>query len=133
MQDRPKSIIRYAPERRYTEAFKRSVIADIDAGRLTKAEASRRYQIAGHSTVLKWYRKYSKFAQAGITIGLSMTDKQQKQKEERLAKDRRIRELEAALAEAHLYNRALETMISLAEETYKIPVRKNSGAKQSPI
>lgn len=137
MQETVKTVLQYAPERRYSESFKRHVIAEIDAGRLTKESARRRYEIAGKSTVLRWYRAYSKFAQAGITLHLSMTEKQtqshQRLKAESREKDQRIRVLEKALVNAELKNQLLDEIINLAEETYKIPVRKNSGAKQSQV
>ena len=41
-------------------------------------------------------------------------------------------ELEKALAEAKLKIAALEIMIDLAEQQFKIKIRKKSGAKQSP-
>jgi|ERR1039457_6233856 transposase len=41
-----------------------------------------------------------------------------------------IQEYEDKLRQAQLKITALETMIELAEDTYKIPIRKNSGTKQ---
>jgi transposase len=41
-----------------------------------------------------------------------------------------IREYEDKLRQAQLKISALETMIELAEDTYKIAIRKNSGTKQ---
>jgi transposase-like protein len=41
-----------------------------------------------------------------------------------------IQEYEDKLRQAHLKISALETMIELAENTYKIAIRKNSGTKQ---
>ena len=40
-------------------------------------------------------------------------------------------DLERQLAEARLKIKALETMIDIAEEQFKISIRKKSGAKQS--
>lgn len=42
----------------------------------------------------------------------------------------RMQEYEDKLRQAQLKITALETMIELAENTYKIPIRKNSGTKQ---
>ena len=43
---------------------------------------------------------------------------------------KRIKELEKALAFSKLETEARDLMISLAEEHFKIPIRKKSGAKQ---
>lgn len=120
--------IRLHPHRQYSDAFKRKVVREIDAGLMTKEGARRRYRILGHSTVHRWYRQHSNFASATLTVHLAMGDKPKTQAEQRAL----IRDLERALAHSELKNFALETMIDLAEATYKIDVRKNSGAKQLP-
>ncbi len=45
---------------RYTEAFKRHVVGEVESGRISQSEANRRNGILGHSTILKWCRKYGK-------------------------------------------------------------------------
>lgn len=42
-----------------------------------------------------------------------------------------IESLKACLKEAHLRSEAMSTMIDIAEDVYKIEIRKKSGAKQS--
>ena len=42
-----------------------------------------------------------------------------------------IKALKKALEEANLNNKALNTMIDIAEQQLKIDIRKKSGAKQS--
>jgi transposase-like protein len=112
---------------RYSEAFKREVIREIDSGRLTRTAARLHYGIAGHVTIERWHRRYSKFAGKGLAIRMITKTEQHQEYEQQ----ERMRDLEHALADAHLRIRALDTLIDLAEETYHIPVRKNSGAKQS--
>jgi hypothetical protein len=46
------------------------------------------------------------------------------------AEDGRIKALQEALKLAELKIAALQTMIDLAEDKYKIAIRKNSGTKQ---
>jgi len=45
---------------RFTEAFKQHVVGEVEAGRISQSEANRKYGILGHSTILKWCRKYGK-------------------------------------------------------------------------
>ena len=42
----------------YEESFKLRVIREVLSGELTKSEANQRYGIGGHSTILKWIRKF---------------------------------------------------------------------------
>lgn len=122
------------PRIRYSEAFKRHVIEEIDSGRLRVSDARKKYAIPGHETISRWRRRYSKFAVQGTLI--RMTDKEQQDREERDRRKQtsdqdRIRLLERALADASLRIRTLETLIDIAEEEYEIPIRKNSGAGPS--
>jgi transposase len=115
------------PVGQYSEAFKRQVVREIDSGRLDWNGARRKYGVGGHVTIQRWHSRYSKFARNGRLIRMINTEQQYRDQEQQ----ERIRDLEHALADAHLQIRALDTLIDLAEETYKIPLRKNSGAKQS--
>ena len=114
----------------YSESFKRQVVRELETGGYTLSTISRKYGIRGHVTVARWYGRYSKFAQLSrqATMPIMMSKQQQTVEPQ---EQERVRELERALADAQLKIRALETLIDLAEETYQIPVRKNSGAKQS--
>jgi transposase len=115
------------PVGQYSESFKRQVIREITSGRLCWEVARRKYGIGGHSTIQRWHSSYGKSARNGRLIRMISTEQQYRDQEQQ----DRIRDLEHALADAHLQIRALDTLINLAEETYKIPLRKNSGAKQS--
>jgi hypothetical protein len=44
--------------------------------------------------------------------------------------EKRIRELEKQLERAQMKNVALDTMIDIAENDYKLEIRKKSGPKQ---
>jgi transposase-like protein len=84
---------------RYSEAFKRQVVAEIEAGKYaTIGEANRAYGIRGGSTVIDWIRKY------GSEETLPKKVKIETLKERDALKDarKRIRQLEAALADAHI-------------------------------
>lgn len=116
----------------YSEAFKRSVVAEIERGELNKEQARRKYAIGGKATVLGWMRRYGRASKRDILMV-------HQQGEERLSPSaaRRIRELEAENRKLRLEaeNERLkallyEKMIDLAEEKHQIQIRKNSGAKR---
>jgi transposase len=43
---------------RYSEAFKLSVVQEVEAGGLAFDEVGRKYGVKGHATICKWVRKY---------------------------------------------------------------------------
>ena len=43
---------------RYSEAFKMSVVRELEAGRLAFDELGRKYGIKGHETLPRWVRQY---------------------------------------------------------------------------
>ncbi|MBA7583241.1 hypothetical protein ES708_25182 [subsurface metagenome] len=109
----------------YTEAFKRHVVQEVESGRITQCEAGRRYGILGHSTILKWFRRYGKTAKrSDPTIMV-------KQDFEKLCQANEIKALKAELKEAKFKNLVLETLIEVAEEELHVPIRKKFGAKRS--
>ncbi len=46
---------------KYSESFKIHVVSEVESGKLSKCAANRKYGILGHSTILKWCRKYGHF------------------------------------------------------------------------
>lgn len=113
----------------YSESFKRRLVRDIERGKLTRGEARRRYQIGGKHTVEDWCRKYGRFA-PGVLPRRTMAPAEDTSG---TSAEARIRELERELADALLNVRVLNTMITIAEETYQIDIRKKLGAKQSSV
>lgn len=84
---------------RYSEAFKLQVIRELESGRFTSmCEASRAYGIKGAMTVGKWARRYGKSHLLGKVIMVMKADEQA----EVQALRKQVRELKAALADAHL-------------------------------
>jgi transposase-like protein len=107
----------------FTEEFKRQVVADVLSQRMTTKEAKCRYGIKGHSTILKWIRKY------GDTNLQSMES--QKDKPVFDLTTQKLLETERRLKEAELRILLLDTLIDIAEDELKIDIRKKSGAKPS--
>ena len=84
---------------RYSEAFKRQVVEEIERGRhATITAAQRAYGITGSVTVPGWVRKYGREDLLPKRVRIETLKERDELKEAR----KRIRELEAAVADAHI-------------------------------
>lgn len=108
----------------YSESLKKEIIREVTAGLLTKAEARRKYDIPGSSTIIGWIRKFD-----GKTTDYRRIMDYKKSDKEALIK--RIRELERKLEDEQIRSEGLSKMIDIAEEHLKITIRKKSATKQS--
>lgn len=87
------------PVVRYSEAFKLQVVRGLEEGRFASAgEAGRAYGVKGSGTVAYWVRRYGKNHLLGKVVRVMKSDEQAEVK----ALRQRVRELERALADAHL-------------------------------
>ena len=111
----------------FNNAHKRWLVREIESGRMSMSEA--REMVAGfskapRSIINSWRSKFG----SDITLTLPvMTDKEKAKLQQA---HKHIKKLEKALEDAQMKNAALETMIDLAEELFKISIRKKSGPKQ---
>jgi|ERR1700684_4472997 transposase len=110
------------PPARFSQAFKKKVVAEFERGFLNKDQLQAKYGLRGNSTVLKWCRKYGKlhYAQKG-ELGRPMKDPQKQ----------RIKDLEKQLADAKLQIEAYQKLIEISEAEEKISILKKDVAKQS--
>lgn len=84
---------------RYSEAFKRQVVGELAQGRHGSPEgASRAYGINGATTVSTWVRKYGREDLLAKRVRIETLKERDELKEAR----KRIRALEAAVADAHM-------------------------------
>ncbi len=84
---------------RYSEAFKRQVVDELERGRHATAwAAARAYGIGGSVTVPGWVRKYGREDLLPKRIRIETLKERDELKEAK----KRIRELEAAVADAHI-------------------------------
>ena len=92
---------------RYSEAFKRQVVSEYEAG--LSANALRgKYGITGCGTIERWVRQY---AHAGLRHELIVIQRaDEREREKKLEKQ--VQELESALAQVTLEKIALETSLS---------------------
>ncbi len=84
---------------RYSEAFKRRVVEELESGRHRSIEAARRtYGIGGSMTVPRWVRRYGHDEFFPKRVRIETLKERDELKDAR----QRIRELEAAIADAHV-------------------------------
>jgi transposase len=110
---------------------KRSIVRAIEEGRMTIYEARVAYRVNSTVTITKWLRE-SKRENAELVASNErlMAKKEQNQQEDPDSK-KALAEALKKLAEAELKVKALNTLIDVAEEQFKISIRKKAGAKQS--
>ena len=108
---------------RYTDEFKMKVVYDYLHGDKSKEELRRAYGIGGGSAILGWIRKFE-----GVSPKKLIMSKDSKKTKEDLLKE--IELLKKQLEYEKLKSVAFDTMIEIAEEEFKIPIRKKFGAKQ---
>jgi transposase-like protein len=110
----------------YSAAFKRKVVEEVNSGEISQSAAQRKYGIGGNMTVKKWLERSTKMERDKENRH-EMVEKElveiEKLKQEK-------RQLESALAKAHLKIMTLEALIEEVEEHYKEPIKKNINMEQ---
>lgn len=114
----------------YTMAFKLAVVGEVERGELSIGAAARKYGIQNHSTVTTWLRKHGSFDWENQTPSNMPQTPEQKimaleQKVRLLEKQKTYLEQQVETSEKKAV--LFDMMIELAEEHYKIPIRKNSS------
>jgi transposase-like protein len=110
------------PQKKFSEAFKKQVVKEFEQGLLNKDQLQRKYGLGGNSTVLKWCRKYGKFAYPKQTsMGRPMKDPQKQ----------RIKELEAKLKAAELKLKVYDKLIEVTNRELDTDILKKIEAKLS--
>ena len=124
---------------RISKAFKREVAIEYVQGGVTMKELALKYNLPNIVTVSNWIKCYltpQEIENKCLTLQPESPKEDQMKESEPALKDpmidaleKRIQDLEKLLKHSQLKNRALETMIDIAEEQ-GIQIRKKSGAKQ---
>lgn len=111
----------------YEVSFRRWLVIQIDSGNMTYQEARERFSLPAweyKKIIRRWQERYSD------EIHLSLQAMSAKERTDVKALEKRIRELEEQLERTQMKNVALNTMIDIAENDYKLEIRKKSGPKQ---
>jgi transposase-like protein len=97
--------------RRYSEAFKMQVVRELEQGRFKSPwEAGLAYGVKSHHTVALWVKQFGKDHLLGKMVRVMKADEQTEVK----ALRKRVRELEKALADAHIDLKLEEAYVKLA-------------------
>lgn len=116
---------------RYSEAFKLHVVRELEEGRYeSPGKAGRAYGVKGQGTVACWLRRYGKNHLLGKVVRVMKADEEAEVK----ALRQRVRELERALADAHLDLKLEAAYVRLACEAAGIAdvaefKKKRGGAR----
>lgn len=118
---------------RYSQAFKKQVVEEIAAGKFgTAGQARKAYGIGGPDTVPRWLHQFGRTDLLPKRIRIETMKERDELKESR----KRIRELEAALSDAHM-DRCLEhAFLEIACEKLKTTpedLKKKSGLTLSAV
>lgn len=120
--EKSKKFLILGNKRMYTENFKKSVVAEVESGRLSKESARVKYEIKGKSAVLNWCRQYGKLNYKPKSVSsLTMIDKLISQ-----TYKKRIKELEQELSSSKLKVSYLENVVELLQEQGVIDAVKKS-------
>lgn len=109
---------------KYPLTFKRWLAREIESGKISRKEAKEKYSLTSEKTIWDWVQRY------GLGKELSLVMMTAEEKQDLVMLEKRIKALEKALEIANLKNVAIETMIDIAEEQFKISIRKKAGPKQ---
>ena len=119
--------------RRYSEVFKRQVIEELGRGRFSSAfEAQQAYGILGDRTIHRWMKKYGREDLFPKLMRIETMKERDKLKEAR----KRIKDLESALADAHIDNCLENAFLEIACEQIGTSVeelKKNNALTLSDV
>ena len=118
---------------RYSEAFKKQVVDELGSGRFETVEQARRaYGIRGCETVRRWIAKYGRDNIRPKRIRIETMKEANELREAR----QRIRELEAALADAHIDQCLEHAFLEIACERMEVDLhdfKKKNGLTLSDV
>ena len=117
----------------YTMSFKLQIVQEIERGQLTSTEAAKKYGIQCRKTVVQWLRKFGNFDwENQIPFNMTKSPEQKimelEAKVKLLEKQKSFLEQQAFVADKKAI--IFDMMIDIAEEEYKIDIRKNSPPGQ---
>ena len=111
-------------EIRYSEAFKKQVVGEYEAG-ASAAGLRQKYGIKGGSTINRWVKKYGR---EGSRYELMVIQKPEER--DRIKQlEKRVQQLESALAQVTLDKLMLESLVEVIEAESGTEVKKNIGRR----
>ena len=116
----------------YSLSLKLQIVQEVEQGHISITQAAEKYGIQAKSTIRTWIKKHGNF-----DYKYSVSNGMKKSPEQRILElEQKVKLLEKQKAQAEfLAQRAdkkvilFDMMISIAEEEFKIPIRKKSNPK----
>lgn len=121
-------ILNLLAQRQYSEEVKDEAILRVLFNGESTIDVAEAMEIHNVQTINLWVNAYRRKIQEGLITLAPMTEKQ---KQDLHALQQRNKELERAVKEANLMILALNSLIDVAEQDLKIPIRKKRGTKRS--
>ena len=112
--------------RYFSEAARKAILKEIENG-MSKSEASRKYEVS-LTAIYKWLKKYSNY-QSGIRKVVEHQSDSEKNKLLKLELSQAFEMLGRLQAE----NMLLSQMIKLADEEFKVDIKKTFASKPSKL
>lgn len=110
--------------RYFSESFRKQKVTELEKRITTIAEICRTYQVC-RNTVYRWINKYSSLKQQGVRL---VVETESDTRRIGLL-EQKVRELEQLVGQKQIELEFHQKMIELAEETYRIKIKKNSGGQ----
>ena len=110
----------------YKPSEKRSVLRAVASGMRVK-EARISFGIADNAIIYAWMKEEKK-----ENDDLGLVNSPAMAKDVKNTDSEEVKALKKALAFEQLKNKALNTLIDIAQEQFKVDIRKKGGARQSP-
>jgi transposase len=130
--------IRYvkSTQKDYSMSFKLQIVQEIEQGKITPTQATKKYSIQCRKTVVEWLRKFGNFDwenQSPLSMSKSPEQKimELEAQVKLLEKQKSFLEQQAFVADKKAI--IFDMMIDIAEKEYQIDIRKNSSPEQSTI
>lgn len=118
----------------YSMSLKLQIVNEIETGKVTISESTKKYGIQSRKTVIEWLRKFGNFDWDNQTpLNMSKSPEQKIMELEAqvklLEKQKAFLEQQAFVADKKAI--IFDMMIDIAEQEYKIDIRKNLPPEQS--
>jgi len=110
---------------------KRSILRAIEEGRMTIFEARAAYRINSVATITTWIKESKRENAELVASNASLMANKERNQQPDPDTKKALADALKKLEEAELKVKALNTLIDVAEEQFKISIRKKAGARQS--
>ena len=117
------------PTIRYSTAFRRKVVEEIETGQRSLAEARRIYDIRGKQTIQNWLVRFGKNHLLNKIVKIEMKEERDTLREQRA----KIRKLETALSDTLLENIVLRATIAEMEQVPGSKEKKSRSTRSSSV